>query len=161
LAKTHPNQSEERGIVAMAAMFFMTTMVLAMGLILDGGRIYSGEQDAARDASAAARAAAQQPDENSLLNDKILFKPGTTLDSPEDVARKFLVDDGGYDAKDIVVSFFETPEGTSIHVEVKRQIPMLILQMIPGMKFRTVGGSSNVRLRTEVGIDTTTDPGPD
>jgi hypothetical protein len=142
----HPHES---GVVAMTLIFFVTTMVLAMGLILDGGRIYSAEEDAARDASSAARVAAQLPDQTDLLNGNVTFAAGG-LEDPEKVARDFLFNAGYTDPAQIAVSFAPTPEGTTIRVEVHKTVPLLILGMIPGLGDKKVGAASQVRLRNEM-----------
>jgi hypothetical protein len=142
----------ERGVVAMSLAFFLTSVVLALGLILDGGRIYSAEQDASRDAASAARVAAQLPDQARLSTGQVRFVSGANNpehEDPEQAAREFLRRAGYTDPAKIDVSFASSPEGSTVRVEVHKTVPMLILQMIPGMGTRNVGAAAQVRLRSE------------
>jgi Flp pilus assembly protein TadG len=130
---TRPSSSadmrNEHGTVAVTVVVMAITVLLAGGLVIDGGRIMAARREAASVASSAARTAAQELNVDLFeTNDHVTILP-TDADT---VARKLLVDQG-YDDFEITVI------GDTVLVVVRDEVRLTILSMLGPQTRRVVG----------------------
>ena len=125
----------EEGIVAISVVILAIAVLLAGGLVIDGGRLMAARREAASVASSASRIAAQELDVD-------LFETGNTVTlipvDADTVARKFLADEG-YDNFDITIT------GDTVRVVIRDDVRLTILSIL-GTPARRVVGTSTAQL---------------
>lgn len=125
----------EEGIVAISVVILAIAVLLAGGLVIDGGRLMAARREAASVASSASRIAAQELDVD-------LFETGNTVAlipaDADTVARKFLADEG-YDNFDITIT------GDTVRVVIRDDVRLTILSIL-GTPARRVVGTSTAQL---------------
>ena len=125
----------EEGIVAISVVILAIAVLLAGGLVIDGGRLMAARREAASVASSASRIAAQELDVD-------LFETGNTVTlipvDADTVARKFLADEG-YDNFDITIT------GDTVRVVIRDDVRLTILSIL-GTPSRRVVGTSTAQL---------------
>ena len=125
----------EEGIVAISVVILAIAVLLAGGLVIDGGRLMAARREAASVASSASRIAAQELDVD-------LFETGNTVTliavDADTVARKFLADEG-YDNFDITIT------GDTVRVVIRDDVRLTILSIL-GTPTRRVVGTSTAQL---------------
>lgn len=125
--------SREAGMVTAFVAGITAALLLAAGLVIDGGGIVAARREAIGEASAAARAGAQ-----ALNTDKLRSSGAHELDrsAARAAARTFLAQDGR--DGDVGVN------GSAVTVTVRIRHPMFVLG-IAGLRATTVTGRATAR----------------
>jgi Flp pilus assembly protein TadG len=125
------NRSNERGSVTVFVTVMTIALIFVAGLVLDGGRILNARRDAANTAESAARAGAQELDEDAMRR-----TGAAVIDPDRAVARAeaFLAANG------YAGTASATP--TTVTVTVSLDISLLILG-IGGMADAEVTGTGS------------------
>lgn len=125
----------EDGFVAVTLMILALTVLLAGGLVIDGGRLMAARREAASVAASASRIAAQELDVD-------VFETGNAVTLvPADAntaARKFLTGQG-YDNFEITIT------GDTVRVVIRDDVRLTILSIL-GTPTRPVVGTATAQL---------------
>jgi Flp pilus assembly protein TadG len=125
------DRGSERGSVTVFTVIMTITLIFVAGLVVDGGQILNAKREAANVAESAARAGAQEVDE-----DAVRAGEQTRIDDRRAVARAetFLVANGYQGTVSV--------NGNTVIVNVTARQPMLILG-IGGLRSVTVHGAGS------------------
>lgn len=137
---TTRNNNGERGSVTAFTVIMTITLIFVAGLVVDGGQILNAKREAANVAESAARAGAQELDE-----DAVRAGERTRLNGHQAIARAdaFLAANGYQGTAAI--------EGNTVTVNVTARQPMLILGIggLAGVTVHGTGSASPIRSITE------------
>ena len=127
-------RTNERGVVAVTVVSMVVTVLLAGGLVIDGGRIMAARREATSVAASAARTAAQELDVN-------LFETAnqvTVIPTDADTSARELLVSQGYDDFQITVT------GDTVRVVIRDDVNLTILSMLGPTTRRVVGTATAV-----------------
>ena len=127
------SQRSERGSVTVVTVTLTVALMVLAGMVHDGGRIITAQQQADATAEAAARAAAQELDESSLRNTDTI---AIDADRGRQRALAYLADAGYSGSVEIA--------GADAHVTVQRERPTDLLSLI-GIGSVTIHGEGASR----------------
>jgi len=124
---------DERGVVTVFVLVLSVALILAAGLVIDGGDLLAARREAIAAADSAARAGAQALDAQALNT-----SGATQLDPAQaDAAAQDALRAGGYQGSVAVT-------GTRITVTVHINQPLYVLGLA-GLGSKTVTGASTAR----------------
>lgn len=135
-----PNRSSERGSVTVFTVIMTITLIFVAGLVVDGGQILNAKRTAANVAESAARAGAQELDE-----DAIRAGERDRLNERRSIARaEAFLEANGYQGTASVAANMVT-------VTVTARQPMLILGIggLAGVDVHGTGSASPIRAIAE------------
>lgn len=135
-----PNRSSERGSVTVFTVIMTITLIFVAGLVVDGGQILNAKRTAANVAESAARAGAQELDE-----DAIRAGERDRLNERRSIARaEAFLEANGYQGTASVAANMVT-------VTVTARQPMLILGIggLAGVDVHGTGSASPLRAIAE------------
>jgi Flp pilus assembly protein TadG len=131
---------EERGQVMVFAAILMTGLVSVVGLVTDGGIVFSQRRDLQNAADAAALAGAMQIDEDAYrASGRVVLDERAAREA----ATQYLEDEG-----DVDYTVQVSPEG--VHVSVSRQASTSFLRLV-GIDGVDISASSSAAPRHGVG----------
>ncbi len=137
--RTH-NRSDERGSVTVFTVIMTITLIFVAGLVVDGGQILNAKREAANVAESAARAGAQELDE-----DAIRAGERDRLDERRSIARaEAFLEANGYQGTASVAA-------NTVTVTTTAHQPMLILGIggLAGVNVQGTGSALPIRAITE------------
>jgi Flp pilus assembly protein TadG len=134
--RRNADQGDERGNATIMVIILVTSLLLVMGLVVDGSRHYRANDEARWLAEQAARVAAQQIDASNVQNGdrpRIDYGPASTA------ARNLVTDAGG------TMTAFEPAADGTIRVVVRTTATPILMKAF-GVAELTGNGAATVRL---------------